>query len=371
MTHKILQLISGPGLYGAERTVLELSSHLASRGVEVELATLESDASGPLARAARDLGLRCTTLLGELRHPVRLTRTLSELVSGLGIHLVHSHSVKADAMNRLATYPTGVKRVSTVHGRHATNRKLHLLGALNRPTLRLFDHVVAGSPRSLEQLRTSGFAFDQTTLVDNGLDLPPAPAGFSAEAARAELGAGPDDVLLVRACRLVPQKGLDLLLRAVARQVVQGQPIRLALVGDGPQREALGRLVSRLGLTERVTFTGYREDAVDLIRAADLMVISSRDDSLPRSLLEAMALGVPVIATNVGGGIRRLIQSGQSGWLVRRDDLDALSLALTDALRQPDLRAQYAEAAKDVFAKGHTRQIMGEQYLELYRRLLG
>ena len=371
MTYKILQLISGPGLYGAERTVLELSSYLASRGVEVELATLESDASGPLARAARDRGLRCTTLLGELRHPVRLTRALSELVRGLGTRLVHSHSVKADAMSRLATYPAGVKRLATVHGRHATNSKLRLLNAVNRPALRLFDHVVAAAPRTLERLRTSGFAFDHTTLVDSGLDLPPAPAGFSAADTRAKLGAGPDDVLLVRACRLVPQKGVDILIKAVARQVAQGQPMRLALVGDGPQREALGQLVSRLGLTERVTFTGYREDALDLIRAADLMAISSRDDSLPRSLLEAMALGVPVVAANVGGGIRNLIQSGHSGWLVRRDDLDALSLALTDALRQPDLRAAYAEEARAVISKGHTREIMGQQYLGLYERLLG
>lgn len=351
--------------------MLELSVYLKGQGVAVELATLESDASGPLARAARDRDLRCTTLPGELRHPARLTRTLGELVSELGIQLVHSHSRKADAMSRLATYPEGVKRISTVVGRHPTNSKLRMLGVVTPALRRLFDHVVAPSPRTLEQLRKSGHAFDRTTLVDNGLDLPPAPAGFSVADTRAELGAGPDDVLMVRTCRLVPQKGLDLLLRAMARQVSQGHPMRLALVGDGPERNPLARLVSRLGLNGRVTFTGYRDDAVDLLRAADLMVISSRNEDLPRSMLEAMALGVPIIAANVGGGIRRLIQSGETGWLVRREDLDALSLAMTDALRKPELGAEYAKAARDVHKKGHTRDIMGAQYLELYTQLLG
>ena len=368
---KILQLTSGPGLYGVERTVLELSSYLREQGVEVELAALESDCAGPLARAARNMGLRCTVLPGELRHPARLVRALAGLVSGLGIQLVHSHSVKADAMNRLATYPCQVKRLSTVHGRRPTNPKLWLLNAVNMPALRLFDHVVAATPRTLDRLRLAGMAFAHTTLVDSGLDLPPAPDGFSTAATRAELGAANGDALIVRACRLVPQKGVDLLLRAVARQVAQGKPVRLAIVGDGPERAPLAELSSRLGLSERVTFTGYRDDALDLQRAADLCVISSRDDSLPRSMLQAVALGVPVVAANVGGGIRRLIRNGETGWLVRRDDLDALSLSLTEALGQPDLQRKYAAAARSEYKKGYTCQTMGEQYLDLYRRLLG
>jgi len=367
---KILQLISGPGLYGAERTLLELSTFLLDQGVEVELAALESDCAGPLARAARDLGLRCTVLPGELRHPARLVRALSGLVRGLGIQVVHSHSIKADAMSRLATYPTGVKRLSTQHGRHPTNPKLRLLGAITPAALRLFDHVVAAAPRTLDQLRKAGFSYDRTTLVDSGLDLPPAPGSDALAAARAELGAADGDLLIVRACRLVPQKGVDLLLRAVARQVAQGRALRLAIVGEGSERHPLAELSSRLGITERVTFTGYRDDALDLQRAADLCVISSRDDSLPRSMLQAMALGIPVVAANVGGGIRMVIRPGDTGWLVRRDDLDALSISLTDALVQPDLRHKYAAAARLEHEKGHTRAIMGQQYLDLYAQLV-
>ncbi len=370
MSYKILQLISGPGLYGAERMLLELSAYLQDQGQDVHIAVLESDAAPGLTAAARRLDLRCTTLPGELRHPMRLANTLSELVSSLGIQVVHSHSHKADAMQRLATFPETVKRMATCHGRHPTSSKLRLLELVNRPALRLFQHAVAVSPRMLDQLRDSGLPYNHTTLIDNGLDVPPAKSDFSAEGLRGELGVKPDEALLIRACRLVPSKGVDLLLRALARQVAR-HPVRLVIAGDGPEKSSLEQLASRLGIADRVIFAGYREDVPDLLRAADLMVLSSRDEGLPRSMLEAMALEVPVIAANVGGGIRRLIQPGQNGWLVRREDLDAVSLTMTEALSRPDLRQQYSTDAYALYQQNHTRAAMGQQYLDLYKQLLG
>ncbi len=370
MTHRILQLISGPGLYGAERMVLELSAHLQAHGHEVHIAALESDAAPALGEAAHRRGLGCTTLPGEMRHPGRLLATLGELVDRLGVQLVHSHSLKADAVQRLATFPDKTRRVSTYHGRYPTSTKLWLLQKVNLPALRLFDHVVAMSPRSLEQLRHGGLSIERTTLIDNGLDLPPSSGRTTPERTRDALGVAPDDMLMVRACRQVKDKGIDLLLRAMARQVSYHQ-VRLIIAGEGQQKHELQQLARRLDLLDRVTFAGYRQDVPALLRAADLMVISSRDEGLPCSLLEAMALGVPVVAANVGAGIRRLIQPGHSGWLVRREDVDALSLAMTEALSRPDLREAYAAEAKKVYEQNHTRAAMGEQYLELYDRLLG
>lgn len=370
MTYRILQLISGPGLYGAERMVLELGAFLQQQGVDVHLACLESDAAGPLGEAARQMGLAYTTLPGELRRPDRLVRALAGMVERLGIQLVHSHSIKADAMQRLATFPRGVRRVATRRGRTPTSAKLRGLELINGPALRLMDHVVALSPLSLEQLRGAGLDINRSTLIENGLDLPAPAPDFSAADLRASLGVGPDQTLLVRACRLVPAKGIDLLLRAMARQVSR-HDLRLVLAGEGPAKDDLRQLAARLDLGDRVTFAGHRDDVPDLLRAADLMVLSSREEGLPSSMLQAMALGVPLVAANVGGGIRRLIQPASTGWLVRGGDLDELSLAVTEALDSPELGEKYAAAALAVYQHNHTRAAMGEQYLALYQALLG
>lgn len=177
-------------------------------------------------------------------------------------------------------------------------------------------------------------------LIPNGVDLerfsprPPAPRP------------GPVELLFVG--RLVRQKGVDVLLEALAL-LPAGAEFRLTLVGDGDARPALEAQAQRLGLRERVEFAGWRDRAAlpETYRAADVFVFASRDEGMPNVLLEAMASGLPAVATRIAGN-EELVEDGASGRLVPADDPGALARALAPLLAQPELRAAWGARARAI-----------------------
>ena len=176
-----------------------------------------------------------------------------------------------------------------------------------------------------------------SVLPNPAPDLPLLP---SRDVVRAELGL--DGALLAFAGRLGPQKALGIALEAVAE--VPG--ITLAIAGDGPDRKALQRRARELGLDERARFLGSvsREGVLSLFRAADAAILSSRWENFPHTVVEALAVGSPVIATAVGG-VPEVVRDGENGLLVRSGDAGALAGAIRRFFADEDLRQRLATAA--------------------------
>jgi glycosyltransferase involved in cell wall biosynthesis len=185
---------------------------------------------------------------------------------------------------------------------------------------------------------------------------------------RAELGilSGP---LLVCVARLTKQKGHRWLLRAFREVVDEFPPATLLLLGDGPLRAQLEQLAGKLALGERVRFAGWRTDVRGLLPGADLFVLASEWEGFGLVLLEAMAAGLPIVATRVGA-IPEVVLHGETGWLVEPQDADALADAVSSALRSPEKMVAFG-------GKGHARlrsefsvQRMVSATERLYVRLL-
>ena len=147
--------------------------------------------------------------------------------------------------------------------------------------------------------------------------------------------------------RLASEKGLPVLLEAFRRLAASHPMVRLRLVGDGPERQAMETLAVRLGIAERVDFLGYRDSAGVLreLQSVDAFVLPSFAEGVPVSLMEAMSCGVPVIGTNVGG-VSELIANGRSGLLVPASDTDSLVEALHRLVSEPGLRTALANAGR-------------------------
>jgi glycosyltransferase involved in cell wall biosynthesis len=163
---------------------------------------------------------------------------------------------------------------------------------------------------------------------------------------RAELGVGPDETLVGTVAHFRAQKGYPILLEAARRVVDSGLPVRFVAVGRGPQEAELRAIHARLGLGNRFLFTGFREDATRVMVAFDLFVLASHYEGLPLALMEALVLGVPVVATRVGG-IPEGVTDGSEGLLVPRSRPDLLAHAVEMLARDPELRARMSEAAAD------------------------
>jgi glycosyltransferase involved in cell wall biosynthesis len=214
--------------------------------------------------------------------------------------------------------------------------------ALNQATFALDDAVIAVSADVAESIAPKARA--RAEVITHGIDLARVRSHrVDRDAVRAELGVGPDEVLAVTVANLRENKRYPDLLEAARRVVDAGAPVRFAAAGQGPLEAEIGALHDRLGLGDRFRLLGYRADALRLIAGADLFVLSSGHEGLPVAVMEAFALGVPVVATSVGG-LAEAVTDGVDGLLVEPGDPAALAAAIVRAT-DPDLRARLATGA--------------------------
>lgn len=184
--------------------------------------------------------------------------------------------------------------------------------------------------------------------------------------ARRRLGLGPDQTVIGTVGSLVARKDQEVLLRACAN-FVGGLAPTVVLVGEGPLRDDLRRLASQLGIGRRLVLLGAREDVRDLLPGFDLFVLSSRVEGLPIALLEAMACGLPCIATSVGG-IPEVIEDGVSGLMTLPGDPMALHHRIWALLIDPDLRRRLGSAARERILQEFTASQMTRRYQVVYER---
>lgn len=225
----------------------------------------------------------------------------------------------------------------------------------------LAHHIVCNSHAIQRVLTDScGVPAARLTTILNGVDTdyfrpPESPA------------AGPPRVLSV--ARMVPEKDHDTLLAAFHLTVKAHPEAELWLVGDGPRLAATRESAQRLSISDKVKFIPPREDLRPLLHQASLLVLSSKTEALPNVVLEAMAAGLPVVATRVGG-VPELVELNRTGWLVNPGDAPALAEALSRAASDPDARQAMGQAGRERAVKHFSLDTMARQYESLLDRLL-
>jgi glycosyltransferase involved in cell wall biosynthesis len=358
-----IQLISTGGFYGAERTLLELATFLRDQGWDSRIVALEGDGAGELIRRAaeRDISGESYVPAGRLGILPMLGR-LRAMLARVPRAIVHSHGYKPDILLAALGVPRRLPCLATCHSWYRETAKLKALEYLDKRAVSRFDHVVAVSEEIFRELRASGTPAGRLSRIDNGISAPVVDAHRRDEI-RAEWKLAPGEKVIVQIGRLAKSKRNELLLKAVAN-LPRDIAARVVFVGDGEERAALTAYARDVGIDGRVIFAGYRRDAPAIMAAADVLAITSNKEGLPIVILEAMAVGCPIIATAVGS-IPEVLSS-KSAWIIPVDDDVALVRALREALGETlPARARAAEA-KSVFFGSYQRDVMGQRYLDLY-----
>jgi len=319
---------------------------------------------GDLLSAARARGVEPVVIpeLGRALHPMHDVVSLGKLVRlfrQLRPDIVHTHTAKAGTLGRLAARLAGVPRsVHTFHGHvfegyfspAATSVFLRIERVLARAT----DRIITLSPRLRLALLAMGIGRpEQVEVVPLGLDLDRflrMPTGQADLRPSLRIPAGTP--LLGIVGRLVPIKDHPTLFQALTLLPDGDQAPHLLVVGDGERREELQQLAHRLGLGSRVHFLGWRDDLETILSGLDVVICSSRNEGTPVALIEAMAAGVPVLSSDVGG-VGDLVTHGETGWLVPPADPSALARGIERLLRDPALRRRLAGAARPVALERH------------------
>jgi glycosyltransferase involved in cell wall biosynthesis len=233
--------------------------------------------------------------------------------------------------------------------------------------LRRATGAIAPSRAIREELLTAGFSNDQIIVLPNAVDVvrfQPATLSEKVEA-KSALGLCAESLVIGTVARLVQRKRIDILLRAFGK-VIHSYRTRLLVVGDGPLRDELRTAARGLGIDGYISWVGFQNEPAKLLRAMDVFALPSQLEGSPNVVLEAMAMGLPVIATRIGG-IVDLIEENTTGILIRPGDADELAIALRGLLSDAGLRASLGLAARsravEVFSLSRNVQRLIDLYL--------
>ncbi|MBI2000388.1 MAG: glycosyltransferase family 4 protein [candidate division NC10 bacterium] len=336
---------------------------------------------GDLTPAARARGVEPVVIpeLGRAIRPLYDLLALGKLVRlfrRLRPDVVHTHTAKAGTLGRLAARLTEVP--TTVHTFHGHVLEGYFSPAASQVFLRIermlarrTDRIIALSPRLRQAILAMGIGrTEQVEVVPLGLDLdrfrrPPQ----NRDDLRTALRIPPGTPLLGVVGRLVPIKDHPTLFQALAHLEAGSPATHVIVIGDGERRAELQRLAQSPNLTPRIHFLGWRNDLETILSELDVVICCSRNEGTPVALIEAMAAGVPVLSTDVGG-VSDLIVHGETGWLVPAGDPPALARAIEVLLADPALRHRLAVAARPVALGRHDVKGLIRRMEALYQGLL-
>ena len=357
---------------GTERHVLDLALALDAAGVSV---TVACPAESALARKSQRADLDILPIQAEgTLHPATVS-SLTGLLRAGQAEIIHSHNGRTALASALAVRLAGrgccVATQHFLEPNHTQQRGLKAVpGRLAHRWVNAHTHqFIAISEAVRLGMRTRREAGDdRITVVPNGLACDDRSLAPPAQV-RAELSIPADAPLVVCVARLEPEKDIPLLLAAMETVRETVPTAQAVVVGDGSQRQALEAQIEERGLASSVHLAGFREDARAVIRAGDVFVLPSRAEPFGLVLLEAMALGRPVIATRAGGPCE-IVADGETGRLVPPGDPDALAGALSALLTEPETRRRLGANGLRRYRERYTAERMAEDAVAVYRRAL-
>ncbi|MEX2645733.1 MAG: glycosyltransferase family 4 protein [Gaiellaceae bacterium] len=372
---RIVHAIARLNVGGAALQVLELAAGQARRGHEVlVLHGRIPPGEESMAYVADERGVP-TRYVDSLRRELSPFRDLAALLAVRAVlrerrpDVLHTHAAKAGAIGRLAALAAGSARppvrVHTFHGHvlrgYFGARRERAFTLVERALARTTSALVAVSPEVRDDLVALGVAsVERFTVVPYGFDFP-APSRNTERQ---------DGFVVGYAGRLTAIKRPLDLVRVLRRVVDRGTDASLLVVGDGEEREAVERAAAELGVGDRCVFAGYQRDMAEWYGRFDAFCLTSANEGTPVAAIEALAAGVPVVATRVGG-TPAVVDDGETGFLAEPGDVDALAEHVVRLARDLELRERMGRTGAERMRARYGIERMVDEVQALYERLLG
>ncbi len=372
---KVLQITKGALMGGGEQHVLTLLEGLKDQeDVRVDLAVFTE---GKLADAAQKLGIKVHVFIKRYRGDFQPLKQLISLMKTQKIDIVHTHLISGNFYGRLAAKIAGVKGIiSTLH-----HSKKGAVGYFPVPFMqelffhgdnlmaRVSDRVITPSEDLKQLIVNYGINPGKIVTIPNAVNMKKTLISEEEiDCCRKELAVKPDSKIVGMVGRLVPVKNFELFIHAAGKVIDRGVNVQFLIVGDGPLRNDLQKLVTDLKMDGSFIFTGFREDVFRLVAMMDLFVLCSKSETNPIALMEAMALGKPVIATDVGG-VAEVVDHEMDGWLCPSDDKDHLADAMIYLLNSPEKAFGLGKNAREKILTRYSLERISNQLMDVYREM--
>ncbi|TRX57933.1 glycosyltransferase [Thalassomonas sp. M1454] len=364
---KVLEFICPTGFYGAERWILALVNNNKAQNINYELAvTLEQNSQNlELVKQFKKYSEHTHEIPMSNKFDLSVINKLVRLIKNRGIDIIHSHGYKSDILAVIVAKKAGIKVVVTPHGfENVDDLKLKTFIWLGCHMMRFADKVVPLSKQLVLDVKRYGITKPKLEYIQNGVDL------SEVEQQRTKAKAATSKVKNIGFVgQMISRKNIQDLLN-IFDSLFQTDPnIRLTLLGDGELRKDLEQYSQTLKSKDCIDFLGFRDDRLALLQQFDLFVMTSSLEGIPRCLMEAMAMEIPVAAYDIKG-IDQLITHQQTGLLSNFGDKADLQLQWQKLLNDKSYAQTLAKNAKDFVYKHYSAQRMAAEYQQLFESML-
>lgn len=368
----VLDLRDSPWVDGPGRTTLETATRIDQEHYRIIVAGFSggTQQTDEYLREAERRGLPVVRLIESGPLDPNVIRQVLKLIDLHHVDIVHTHEFRSNVIGLICARLRRIPVVATCHGWIANNAKGKLRVLLDRLALYFFDHIIVVSLKLRSQLNRQGIRLARITALPNAVAFEKFLRVTDGTSFREELGVGPETVLVANIGRLSPEKGQAEFIEA-ARAVVPGHPdMRFILIGVGPDRPKLEKLARDGGISDKIVFCGYRADMPRIYSSLDLVVQSSYTEGMPNVILEAAAMEVPVIATNVGG-TSEIIEHDVSGTLIESGSTEQIAFAMRDFMHNRAKYRNLANAARQSVQQRFSYESRTRRFLQIYDTLAG
>lgn len=362
---KVLQFICSTGFYGAERWVLALSKHLPDSVSSELVVTLEPGTEElELVKQFKAIG-KTHYIPMQGRFDLRAVSKLADLIQEQDIDIIHTHGYKSDILGVMAARKAGIPCVVTPHGfENAADLKLRLFIWLGCQSMRFADKVVPLSKQLMSDVEKFNISPDKLEYIQNGVDL------SEVEAVRQTKTDKPKEKKTIGFVgQMISRKNIKAILDCFESLYKKRQDIELVLLGDGEDRPSLEAYSKTLASASDIHFLGFRNDRLQLLRDFDLFVMTSTLEGIPRCLMEACAMEIPVSAYDIAG-IDQLITHNESGLLAPLHNSKQLEKDWEKLLDDKALAISLAQNSKSFVEANFSAKRMADEYLELFEGIL-
>ena len=358
------------GIGGSEKFLVDLLNGLPKDGFDTTLTCIDDGLpSDNLKDIVRETGVRFIVCPYKKSHKLDAASIirLRRLIVRLKIDVIHANSGYAAIAGSLSRIGLNTRLVYLVHEEHIFSWKTRLFFLFLRP---LITEKVSVSQNVAKAIEDSSFIIPDRKIdrvICNGVDLNKF-IPMDSEIAKERLGL--NGMLVIGSVgRLINRKGYSYLIEAVAQLKYQFPLIKLVLLGEGPEESRLKKLADELRISESVLFLGTRQNVPEILSAFDVFVLPSLSEALPIALLEAAAMGKPLVASNVAGN-GEIVYNGKNGFLVPPRNVKALVQAITLIIEDSDRAEKMGIEARTIVQQNFSVDRMVRDYIKLYNDLL-
>lgn len=332
---------------GPEKTIINSPRFLSEMGYQSNCLFLRPP-NDPGFESLRERAQHADTQLIEVDDQGKFSRRMVKQVINhareRNVTIWHAHDYKSNLLGLVVNRYHPMRLVTTAHGWVNFDGMTPFYYWLDKKFfLPSYEKIICVSSTVMEQAIAGGTPKSKCVIIDNAIDHHQFSRCRGVDQAKSEdFGFDREQLVIGSIGRLSPEKGFDLLIKAMSELIKKGINVKLVIAGEGPEKNNLQNLIDDLGISDSVSLLGYCQDTISFYEALDIFVLSSHREGLPNVVLEAMAIGVPVVATNVDG-VPKIITDGADGLLVPPGDFSEIGKNLSRLIQNPSLRANISK----------------------------